>query len=396
MKHLLCPRYRVLAALASAMALGLSVLACGGGQKALLGEGYLIDDVELEGVEHFSEGELLRHLFAGETSWVPTTPDIPYDEALVDLDLRRIEALYHAAGFYDARALTIDADVDHKDREVDLRIHVEEGRRTRVTELSYVWEASTILSEEERREVEAEAELEETGPFSVSGLNDSIGALRLALQQRGYPLARVRGGADVDQSLAEAKVRCELDPGPPATLAPVSFEGLVEVPEYMCEREVRFAVDEPFSPALLEQMERALKGMRVFSWVSVRHGAEVEDGRIAPVIHVSEAEPQRIRIGGRITLETVRWQEQLNVEYTHTNLFGHLTRLDLTSEIGWAELPDPLDPYLHGPVFSLEPRFPKKGILEDHLLWELTQRFDGNLEEGYEYYSASNSFGVRR
>lgn len=383
-----------LIALCACLALGLA--GCGASQKALLGEGYLIEDVELEGVEHFSKGELLAHLFADETSWIPTTPDIPYDEALVDLDLRRIEALYHAAGFYEARALSVDAEVDHDDREVDLRIRVEEGRRTQVVALSYVWEASSVLPPEVRREVEAEAVLSQDGPFSVDGLNDSIGALRLALQKRGYPLARVRGGADIEQSVAEARVRCELDPGPAAVLAPVRFEGLIEVPEYMCEREVRFAVDEPFSPALLEQMERALKGMRVFSWVSVLHEDSVTDGRITPVVRLSEAEPQRIRIGGRITLETVRWQEQLNVEYTHTNLFGHLTRLDLTSEIGWAEMPDPLNPYLHGPVFSLEPRFTKKGILEDHLLWELTPRFDVNLEEGYQYYSPSNRFGVSR
>ena len=354
------------------------------------------DEVHLVGVKRFTGPELLRHLYAGETGWLPYTPDYPFDEALVDVDRQRIVELYRSYGFYQARVLAMEIVVDEGDREVDLIIRVEEGKQAQVRALQVNWPPDTRVSAMEQVRVEGAGTLNVGGAFETVRLNDTLGNLRQALLKLGYPMARVSGRADVYEEARLTDVTIDVAPGPPAIIGEVQIEGLLEVPSYMCDREVKFGRGERYSPAVVAQMEDALKGMRVFRWVSARPPEKVEEGRVDLTMRVNEADPQTIRVGAELTVETVRWQEQVTIDYTHTNLFGHLTRLDLHTVGGWAELPNPWAPIAHGPVLTVEPAFSKKGILEDHLLWTLAPRFDVALQEGYQYYSPSNRFGVGR
>lgn len=372
------------------------LLSCGGPGQFVLGNGCEIDEIRLEGVKHFSELQLLRHLYAGETGWLPYSPDYPFDEALLDVDKQRIVDLYRSYGFYQARVLAIDFVVDEGDREADLVIRVEEGEQARVGALHVNWPPDTPVAVMDQVRVEAAATLTVGGPFETSRLNDSIGSLRQALLGLGHPLARVSGRADVYEEARLANVTIDVAPGPPAVIGEVQLEGLQEVPRYMCDREVELGRGQPYSPAVVGRMEDALKGMRVFRWVSARPPERVEQGRVDIKMRVNEADPQSIKVGAELSVETVRWQEQVNIDYTHTNLFGHLTRLDLHTVAGWAELPNPWAPFAHGPVLTVEPAFSRKGLLEGQLLWILAPRFDVALQEGYQYYSPSNRFGVGR
>jgi hypothetical protein len=114
------------------------------------------------------------------------------------------------------------------------------------------------------------------------------------------------------------------------------------------------------------------------------------------VMRLSEADPESVRLGLQLTVETVRWQEQLRMDYTHTNIFGHLTRLDLTLVGGWAELPNPWAPEQHGPVARFTMLFTKKGLGEDLLLWTLRPSIELEIQEGYQFYSPTNRIGVSR
>jgi outer membrane translocation and assembly module TamA len=115
----------------------------------------------------------------------------------------------------------------------------------------------------------------------------------------------------------------------------------VDVPALLVEPEVRFAKGELYSPARVRQIEQAVKAMRVFQWVSVKKPDEVKDGVVNLVVRVSEAKPQSIRLGTQLSLETIRWQEQVSADYTHVNLFHSLVRLDMKAVAGYAEMPNP-------------------------------------------------------
>lgn len=372
------------------------MLAACASQKPILGGGNLIDDVRLEGVRHFSKGEFLGFLFSGETRWIPFSPDYPFDEALVGVDEKRIEALYRSHGYLQARVLGIESRLNAKKGEADLVIRVEEGEQARVRTIRFEWPTECDVTPEVRAKVEAESTLAADGPFETRRVNETTGNLRQALLQRGYPLARVTGTADVREAAGVADATFVIEPGPFAKIGAIDFAGLVDVPRYMIDREVRFARNEPYSPERVRQIEQAVRGMRVFEWVNVRPPEKVEGGVLDLIVDVAESDPHRVKIGVQLMIENSRWQEQATFRYTYTNLFGNLTELGIKGVAGWAELPNPWAFFRHGPVLNVTPFLKKKGFLEDYLMWELAPAFDMNIEEGYQYWSTGGRAGVGR
>lgn len=282
--------------------------------------GYLIRHIELEGVQRFSKGQLLRHLHVGETRRMPFTPDFPFDPAVAAASARRIEELYAAYGYHRAAAAVLTR-FDEDARRADLIFRVDEGPLTRVHELRFVWPPGPgELDDQGRRQVEAQAALARSGPFEVTRINDSVGAMRLQLQQMGFPLAQVTARSTVDEAAASAEVELGVEPGPRATVGEVRFEGLVGVPEHLVQREVEFALGKTWSPALVRQVENAAKAMRVFRWVAAVPPTQVERGRTPIVVRVSEAAPASIALGAELSFEAIRWQQQATAVFTHTNL----------------------------------------------------------------------------
>lgn len=363
----------------------------------VIGDGRRIRQVRFEGDAGLPKSLMLRHLFAGETSWIPFTPNYPFDEALAGADTRRLLELYRSHGYFQARVHGVQVvPVKNKKRKVDLVVRVDAGEQARVRNLVFDWVPDAAPDDETRAKVEATSSLAVAGPWETRRLGETVGNLRQALLQRGFPIARVSGRVEVDEAARLADVAIDVDPGPPAVIGRVVFEGLVKVRERDIEPDVRFAVGKPYSPALVRQVEQALQGARVFRWVSARPVEAVEEGRADLVVRLDEADPQSIRVGAQLTMENVRWQQHVRIDYSHTNLFGNLTRLDLKTVAGWAEIPVPWNLQQHGPVVEVAPTLSKKGFLEDYLVWEWTPSAELDLEEGYQYWAVHNRMGVGR
>ena len=355
----------------------------------------LIDDVTVEGVSHFSKDELLGYLHLGENSWVPFSPEYPFDEAWLPMNGHRIEALYRSAGFPDARVLGIDVTPDGDER-VDLTIRVEEGEAVRVQTLTFDWQDAVEVELAVRTKVEHEASLAAGDRFDISALNDSVGSLRQALRALGHPLARVASHAEVYEDAHRAAVAFTLSAGPRAVIGGLRYEGLVEVPLERIERETDFALGSLDTPALEARVERAVSGMDVFRWVTVKPAETVTNGETELIVQFAEAHPQMLRLGAGFTFEANRWEERAAIDYTHTNLFGDLTRLDLSLHGGWAELPDPFTPDAHGPMLEVAPTLTRKGLFEPYITWTLRPAFEIDIEEGYQFWSPTIRLGATR
>jgi outer membrane protein assembly factor BamA len=279
---------------------------------------------------------------------------------------------------------------------VDLLVRVHEGMPTLVTSLVFHWSEDSSVPGPERARVERQALLKQGGPFETPLLNATIGDLRIELLQRGFPLASVQASANVHEGARTAEVKFSVSPGPRASIASIRFEGLQKVPQYMLDREVEFALGRLYSPALTNQVEQSLKAMRVFRWVAVTAPTEVHHGNVHLVVRLSEADPQTVMVGPDLSVEAIRWQQRLTARYTHTNLFGNLTRLDATVVGGYAEIPNPWGSEHHGPVTKVEPAFTKKGILEPFLIWTLAPSVTTDVQEGYQFWSVGDRLGVAR
>jgi outer membrane protein assembly factor BamA len=376
-----------------------SALACSSTTRTLRetqGPAPVVEDVELVGVKRFSKEQMLEALHVDETSAMPLSRDYLVTPGLVAVDRRRVEELYRAHGYYQARVRAFDVFPDDDGEEARVRIAVEEGLPARVTSLGFVWTPDAPLGPAERRAIEARASLRKGGPFETVLFDASIGEMRIALLQSGFPLAKVTGSADVHEGARQADVELRVAPGPHATVGAVRFEGLSGVPRELLDVEVAFALDKPYSPAISTQIEEALKALRVFRWVAVVPPSEVRAGRVELVVRLSEADPHVVSVGPAISVETVRWQEQARLKYAYTNLFGNLTRLDVDLSAGYAELPNPWDPKTHGVVGKIEVGLRKKGILEPFLVWTLKPSASIDVQEGYRNWTAGYRAGVAR
>lgn len=356
-----------------------------------------IDDVQFVGVKRFRDDELLAYLHIGETSWLPWRDKYPYLPANLPVDARRIVDVYRAHGYYDAEVRAITPIRRRRDR-VSIRIVVHEGEPTRVRDITLELPEGPPSGPKNRKvtpdALRRQIELKNSEPFEIPALNRSVENLRETLQAAGYARAEVDESARVVPG-SHADVRFVVRPGPYFTIGELHFSGLGPIPERFVRNEVDFAPGKPYSPQLVRQVEAAVYALEVFDTVTVetRESApHVLDLRI----DVKPAKPQSIKIGGGFGLDPVRWEQRASLLYTHRNLGGNLTRLDLDLRAGYAELPSLFRPVAHGPFVRFEPTFRQKGLIEKRTVATLTPAFELGIWEGYQFYSPTLRAGLSR
>ena len=94
----------------------------------------VIRDVHISGNDEISSREIKEKIVTSETGWWPFARNQYFDPVTWQSDLKRIERLYVANGFYQAEVLKDDVRPD-SDNGVDLEVHVSEGQPTHVGKL---------------------------------------------------------------------------------------------------------------------------------------------------------------------------------------------------------------------------------------------------------------------
>lgn len=358
---------------------------------------HLIRELRLQGVKRFDVATLHAYTRLGVTSRWPWGERVRYDGALARVDARRLRDLYAAFGYHRAvvSPLLIEP-LDPEDPEpVRVTVRVEEGEVTQVAGVEFVWGPSARPPA--AAAIEARGALKVGGPFEVTALNEAVAGLRVALGEHGYALATVQEEARVDRAQGLAHVRFSIDAGPRCTVGRVRLHGLHLYPAAPVQREVVFAEGEPYHPLLVRRIEAAAYGLDVFGAALVQSAPPPsEQGVLDLDLQLSERPLQSLKLGVGLGFEPTRWDERLTALYTHRSLFGDLTRLDLRTRVGWAQLPTPWLVEEQGPVFSIEPRLQRRGWLERHLVWSAAPSYELGLEPGYRYHRPALRLGVSR
>ncbi|MFN0064386.1 MAG: POTRA domain-containing protein, partial [Myxococcaceae bacterium] len=130
------PRTWMLGLLLASGALG----ACAGPQRKNLP---VVRSLEIIGTKEVDPGTIRSHILTNETSkwtgwlpeWAPFADRQYFEPPIWRMDLRRIERFYRAEGFYEAQVVDDAVTFRNERRDVDLRVTVEEGPPTQVSEL---------------------------------------------------------------------------------------------------------------------------------------------------------------------------------------------------------------------------------------------------------------------
>ena len=288
--------------------------------------------VNLEGVEPAGEDEVRRQMLIRSSTAFSKTDLVP---SVLQEDIGAIRTLYRERGFLDVRIdrPLIRLSADGESAEVTLRI--EEGPRFVLGEirapdgLPFTSEVLVSWSGLTSGEI-----------FSPGGLVEAESAVRVQLDERGYPDARIGSRIAVDGQRVD--VDLDVVSGDLKRVGVIEIVGTHKTRKRVIERELLLEPDDLLSRDRLLQIQHRLYSLGIFR--SVRVSLEPMDDAEDPsrqrvTVHVAEGPPQRMIFGvGYDTESGFRGSFSLS----HSNVRGRNRRMaiqggasQINQRLGW-------------------------------------------------------------
>ncbi len=304
-------------------------------------EAPVVRDLEVEGNHAISDRQIKKKIATGETGWWPFASKKLFDPVAWQADLKRIERLYVARGFYQAEVLKDR--VTPRDDGVSLGVEVSEGQPTTIGALD--------IQGLDGVEPAARAAALDDLPLRVGDVlregdwEAAKAAIASRLRARGYARVEVEGQAMVDVKTHKAATTILVRPGLRYFFAAIEVKTQPDarIPAAWIWEQARLAIPEgeAYSDGALDEAQRRIFAMGVFSTVKVTAGTRDDaTSRIAVAVDAREAPFRTLRLGGGVRLDQVRNEARLIGEWRHRNFLGGMRKLTLHAEAGWAFIPN--------------------------------------------------------
>jgi translocation and assembly module TamA len=247
-------------------------------------------------------------------------------------DLKRLQDVTSAAGYYDAK---LSYRIDKSVRPWRVRVDVALGQPYRLREVRLVTP---------KGEPPPLAEHFDPGQFGLqlgaratsASIVDGENRILRFYTSKGRPLAKmVSREAVIDRADHSMHVTFTLNPGPPAMFGATEISGLKSVDRRFVKRRIGWHEGEFYDSAKVEQSQQTLVDSNLFATVKISHADKVgPDGRIAMRIELSERQRRSIGFG-------VFYDTSLGLGtrafWEHRNLFGEGELLHLEATVGQSD-----------------------------------------------------------
>lgn len=385
----------------------------------------IVGDVEFHGNEALSDGDIEERLHTHSDNWVFGEKPL-LDLADVAADATRIESVYAAAGFFDARVLSyrIEPMDSHA---VRVHYYVQEGGATVVRHVGLVGleealrqEPDDVLRLGRLRGLETEllAQLPmQPGEVWTESLHQTTkGRIVKSLADMGFVYVQLYGEVRVAREAQRCDVIYRVWPGPLVRVASVAVNGQGEVPAERILRRSDIEVGAVATAELLEQTRAQIYDLGVFYSVTVKvdvaHVTELLGGRpptwdnvrtlrppkeLSVTIGVNETPMSEVRLGAGMEVGNVRTDGHVRAGFEHRNLFGHLEYLDLSVRPAYVVLPNffgSIDDHGFGLSTDASLRFP--GLIEEYTHLALSAEYELGVHVGYRSHSVGGGVAVSR
>ncbi len=307
-----------------------------------------------------------------------------YDKFVLARDLARIERMYHARGFYDAR-VTAARVIPEGDGHVRVEIAVDEGQPYNVTERRHTG-LEKVPFELQGPVLDALDRGVRVGDrFDEDRYEGTKRAIQDVLMNGGFAWARVSGKVTVDVVSRRVNVEYDVDPGVSFKIRSVRVEGLAsDVPEGRVRRALGFREGDRFSAEKLAAGQEALLELGVFADVSIQwenrpKGQDADLAAAIPrnaagepaidvVVKTSPAPLRAIKLGGGVELDVIRTDLHAVAGWEDRNFLGGLRHLALTIRPGVVLFPTTVpefrQPTRYLPEVKTTAEFRQPGFLE--------------------------------
>jgi translocation and assembly module TamA len=351
--------------------------------------------LSLAGVKSVSASDLREKIALQETGsgwWLPLATRRYLDPFTLLADQARIEAYYHAHGFFGARVLGARV-TPYRPGAVDVAVTVDEGAPTKIRSVGV-------------RGLPALAPGESLGHLHLHRGNRFDHELYLGqkqalvdhLKQLGFAWAAVDGEVRVDRDAGSADIRLTARPGVRARFGDVTVRGAQHLDTGELTVHAGVPSGERFDPAALDEARGRLESLRLFSQVLVTVAPHPGDRERADVaIALEEAPRHQVELGGGIGVEPQRYDGHLQLTHTTRGVAGSLATLRLKLEAGYVAFPPSLVEFYnvqqHGPVAGAEARLARPDLPFRLGQVSATVGFDLGIEYAYQYYGPRTQLG---
>jgi len=311
-----------------------------------------VTSLDIIGTKAVPASRLKAVLQTKESSWIPWERKRYFDRSTFEADLQRIETYYFDHGYPDARVASFNAALSEDQRSISLTIVVTEGTPILIEDVRI--EGLVGFRDTQIERLRARLPIQPGQVRERALVDNARGMVARGLQDRGYPFSRVaveeRPGSK-DHSLVIALVGLV---GEPAVFGPVAIEGSLGVGENVIRRTLAFKPGERFNLASIQQSQRRLYDLELFSLVNITNATEqVRNGEVPINVTVAEADRRQVKFsGGYGSEERLRGQATLR----HLNFFGGARTASIEGK--WSSLDRGVrtelrQPYLFRPDLSV-------------------------------------------
>jgi translocation and assembly module TamA len=378
-------------------------LACG--HKGQAPSGPVIKKLTLEGTEQISAGTIKEGIATAATGWWwPFAKKQYFDPFTWQSDLRRIERIYQAHGYYQARILS--ERVKQVKGGVELTANIGEGKPTRIGSLDV--QGLEDLPQVQRHKVLDRLGVDPGTVFLEASWESAKNQVRERLRNLGFAEVTFGGRALVDVKTQQASLLIRVELGPRYRFGEIKIDTgqARRIKSVWIWDQVRLAIaeGEVFSDRALAEAQRRVFGMGVFVVAKVAAGPPDKPNQRIPIaVEVREAPLRTLRVGGGVQIDQVRNEARLRLEWSHLDFWGGMRKLTFRAEAGWAFIPsayavardDIAAGARNGPIarsgLQLEqPRFFGRPSLSERSTIELER----TLEQSYDSLGGRLSTGV--
>ncbi len=325
--------------------------------------------------------ELRDRLATQQESWFSLSPRHHLDPIELELDRKRIEAYYHAHGYFRARVKNLE--VTHVGaNSVDVRFVIEEGPPTKINQVTLGGLPPAFA---DARAVRSSFDLARGQQFDYGRFIAATDRLGTRLRALGYPFARVDRQAQVDRDESTAAIIVNLDPGPKAHIARIDIP--TQVPGVSAAQLRIHTGLHPGQLATAQMLDEArgnLYNLGIFSVVRARWEQVGDDA--AAVIDLHEGPLRELRLCGGVGIESQRNEVRLRAIYLRRNFLGGLRTLRLDVEPAWVSIPSFWNIARQGPEARVEGQFIQPDLLLPLDQLKLTVGYDLGIDYAYQYH----------
>lgn len=366
----------------------------GEGARILLlvseGSAVILGSIAVEGNEALEDAAVVELLTAATRKRLKRAPEesIPYVREDVERGRAGVVSFYALLGF---RETEVAIEESSDGSRVDLRVQVEEGRKSRVGTVFLPEAPDPGLAE-----VFEEIRTEFSGRVFAAEIQGKLSSrVRSAAVEAGYYHAKIvtepsEGGESEGARLVDLRV--EADWGDPVEIAQVRVKGNSKVHTEFFERHFGEVVDGPYSPTAANEAVEELLGTGAFETVRTRV-SPLAEGAYALDVEVEEGPSRTLGVYAGFT----NFEGPIGgFEFRHLNLFGMVRKLDSAIEFsqrGARGRIDYIDPWFLGSdwqagagLFAVNRNERGYEKFKTGGRYELSRRFGSRKRDGFAFF----------